>query len=285
MATDPAGQITSHLDALTRHVDLLTTQVRRAADALVTGADDAPTTGDDDRLTCPTCHVTGVWPGCPLHSTACPDRPGAPEPACGARAAGVFGRPLGPCVLAAGHRGVHREDSGARWQAAGPTADGAPRDRAKQAETERDQLAAEVARLRAGEQQPDPNRPIALCTAPEWIWHWNRATAQDRQALAQRVLDSARQASECPEGNHRSRLDRLQQRAEQAEAERDEARAALDRVRALHQPQPGLGYRVEGSYGDIARACGACGVLDEYAVPWPCPTAQAADTAAKPPTP
>ncbi|MFT2014627.1 hypothetical protein ACMA1D_02080 [Streptomyces sp. 796.1] len=93
----------------------------------------------------------------------------------------------------------------------------------KRAETERDRLAAEVVRLRAGEQQPDPNRPIALCTAPEWIWHWNRSAAESRLATAQRVLDSARQASTCFEGNHRNRLDQLQRRAEQAEAERDAA--------------------------------------------------------------
>ncbi|GAA4706213.1 hypothetical protein [Streptomyces youssoufiensis] len=217
---DVLGQIAAHLDALRRHADLIETQARRAADALATGADDAPTTGDDDRLTCPTCHVTRVLPGRPLHSWMCPDRPGAPGPACGARAAGVFGRSLGPCIRAAGHEGEHQEDSGARWQAAGD---------------KQDDLAAEVARLRAGEQRPAPDRPIALCTAPEWIWHWNRATAESRLATAQRVLDSARQASVCFEGNHRKRLDQFQRRAEQTEEERDEARAALDRVRAeLH---------------------------------------------------
>ena len=47
-------------------------------------------------------------------------------------------------------------------------------------------------------------------------------------------------------------------------------------LRALHQPvQDGLGYLDDGSYGTISPACSTCGTHDEYAVPWPCPTARA----------
>ncbi len=79
-------------------------------------------------------------------------------------------------------------------------------------------------------------------------------------------------------------------RAEQAEAERDQAQAALERVRELHQPTEGLGYGcdeddIPGSYGHIAQVCTSCGTADEYGVRWPCPTIRALDGTTKPNTP
>ncbi|MEU4256297.1 hypothetical protein AB0B42_00545 [Streptomyces fradiae] len=70
------------------------------------------------------------------------------------------------------------------------------------------------------------------------------------------------------------------QRAETAEA-------ARDRVRALHQPTPGVGFGPDddptpGAYGDIAQACTSCGTADEFAVRWPCPTIRALGGPARP---
>lgn len=42
-------------------------------------APDGPVSTDGTNI-CPTCHVTGVWPGAPLHSWTCPDRPTSPPP-------------------------------------------------------------------------------------------------------------------------------------------------------------------------------------------------------------
>ncbi|MFJ9799875.1 hypothetical protein [Streptomyces sp. NPDC101145] len=66
-----------------------------------------------------------------------------------------------------------------------------------------------------------------------------------------------------------------------------ELEAALDRVRALHQPTPGAGFGPDddptpGAYGHIAQACTSCGTADEFAVRWPCPTIRALDGPARP---
>lgn len=61
-----------------------------------------------------------------------------------------------------------------------------------------------------------------------------------------------------------------------AHAEAPRLLAVVREVAALHQPvQDGLGYLGDGSYGTISPACSTCGTHDEYAVPWPCPTARA----------
>lgn len=45
-------------------------------------------------------------------------------------------------------------------------------------------------------------------------------------------------------------------------------------IEQLHPPvDGGLGYGLTG-YGDISPACPTCGVFDEYAESWPCPTAK-----------
>ena len=58
-------------------------------------------------------------------------------------------------------------------------------------------------------------------------------------------------------------------------AEKQFAEAAIARVRKLHRPVRGLGYRTDGSYGEVTTACTACGTTHEYAVPWPCDTIRA----------
>lgn len=62
------------------------------------------------------------------------------------------------------------------------------------------------------------------------------------------------------------------------EAAAERTQAAIDQVRALHQPDPDgrSGYKPDdddtpGAYGDIAQACQECGSGD-LAVRWPCPT-------------
>lgn len=56
----------------------------------------------------------------------------------------------------------------------------------------------------------------------------------------------------------------------------DRLTAQRDAVLALHRDVGGgRGFDGEGRYVDHPTACGACGTHDEYAVPWPCPTARA----------
>jgi hypothetical protein len=64
---------------------------------------------------------------------------------------------------------------------------------------------------------------------------------------------------------------------QKAEAERDQHAAAIARVRELHQPTGGHGWKATGGYGDITPACTTCGTSGEYAVPYPCPTIRALD--------
>lgn len=71
--------------------------------------------------------------------------------------------------------------------------------------------------------------------------------------------------------------DRMLRQAESiiARAEGPRLLAVMREVAGLHRPVPdGQGF-IDGSYGTISPACGTCGTHDEYAVPWPCPTARA----------
>jgi hypothetical protein len=56
---------------------------------------------------------------------------------------------------------------------------------------------------------------------------------------------------------------------------------ALEAVLAIHQKHPdsGQGYDADGNYVEFVEVCQACGQYDEYAVPWPCPTVAAVETA------
>lgn len=71
-------------------------------------------------------------------------------------------------------------------------------------------------------------------------------------------------------------------RADRAEAERDAALAAIERVRALHRntgPSQGYDSRFRGGYGMLGDCCGECGSHGEYGVEWPCPTIRAIEAA------
>lgn len=48
---------------------------------------------------------------------------------------------------------------------------------------------------------------------------------------------------------------------------------------------PGVATPGDGTWGAIRTACHGCGPLDEYAAPWPCPTARALDVDQATPTP
>jgi hypothetical protein len=69
-------------------------------------------------------------------------------------------------------------------------------------------LAAEVARLRAGEEPGDELADVA--TPGQWIWWWNRATAEQRLDVAASVLRDQRTASACFLEHHRWRIDQAQ---------------------------------------------------------------------------
>lgn len=69
-------------------------------------------------------------------------------------------------------------------------------------------LAAEVARLRAGEEPGDELADVA--TPGQWIWLWNRATAEQRLDVAASVLRDQRTASACFLEHHRWRIDQAQ---------------------------------------------------------------------------
>lgn len=64
----------------------------------------------------------------------------------------------------------------------------------------------------------------------------------------------------------------LEHAIRQAEAERDKARAALDRVRALHRAEPS--YR--------RKVCAVCFDAREEQYEWPCPTIRALDGGEQP---
>jgi hypothetical protein len=88
-------------------------------------------------------------------------------------------------------------------------------------------LAAEVARLRAGE-EPD-HEPGTVPTPGQWIWWWNRATAKQRLDIAGAVLRDQTAASECFVQNHRSRIEEVRT-----------VRGALFRVEAVVGDMEGI---------------------------------------------
>lgn len=53
----------------------------------------------------------------------------------------------------------------------------------------------------------------------------------------------------------------------------------LRAVQEIHRPHPdgGQGYDADGQYVWFDQVCQTCGQYDEYAVPYPCPTAKALD--------
>lgn len=76
---------------------------------------------------------------------------------------------------------------------------------------------------------------------------------------------------------HAGEINQMRVSLDLAVAERDEARARIAAVRALHRPVDGLGYLGDGTYGAMSPVCSTCGKDDEYGVRWPCPTIAALD--------
>ncbi|MFA5898113.1 MAG: hypothetical protein WC829_03255 [Hyphomicrobium sp.] len=67
-----------------------------------------------------------------------------------------------------------------------------------------------------------------------------------------------------------------------AEAERDAALAAIERVRAIHYnagESQGYSSQFKGGYGMLGDCCAACGSHGEYGVEYPCPTVAALEGA------
>lgn len=83
---------------------------------------------------------------------------------------------------------------------------------------ERDALAAEVERLRAGE-EPVTDERIAP-NPGQWIWKWNRATPEKRLNMAAQILSGMTRASDCFTQNHEARLADLSIEVERLRAER-----------------------------------------------------------------
>jgi hypothetical protein len=108
----------------------------------------------------------------------------------------------------------------------------------------------------------DTCRTVDLDGTPVHVRGTGEPTPQEREFLAAIVAAARR---------------RYAADTHAAVARASKAEAALDRVRALHQPVKGLGYRAGGSYGHIEQACTTCGTSGEYAIPWPCDTIRAID--------
>lgn len=104
------------------------------------------------------------------------------------------------------------------------------RQRAEQAE-------AELARLRAGEE--DGYDPLAEPTPGQWIARFNRATPQERHDAAKFALDNAARAGRCFMMAHEKRLEE-DRHARVAVARVEQAEAAVARVRDLHSNANGI---------------------------------------------
>jgi len=89
-----------------------------------------------------------------------------------------------------------------------------------------EQLAAartELALLREGEEPYVHEHTEA--TPAQWIWHWNRATREERLGMAARIQDAFARSSACFMGGHEARLDQQQARITRLEAEREQGRS------------------------------------------------------------
>lgn len=81
---------------------------------------------------------------------------------------------------------------------------------------QRDAQAAELERLRAGE-EPHTDKRITP-TPGQWIWQWNRATPEKRLSMAAQIQDGMARSNSCFMADHEAQIERLR-----AEAERHHA--------------------------------------------------------------
>ncbi|MDX2838001.1 hypothetical protein PV377_03105 [Streptomyces ipomoeae] len=72
---------------------------------------------------------------------------------------------------------------------------------------ERDVQAAELERLRTGE-EPVTDQRITL-TPGQWIWQWNRATPEKRLDMAAQILDGMTRSNNCFMADHETQIERL----------------------------------------------------------------------------
>jgi hypothetical protein len=79
---------------------------------------------------------------------------------------------------------------------------------------QRDSQAAELGRLRAGE-EPITDERVAP-NPGQWIWHWNRATPEKRLSMAAQIQDGMTRSNNCFMADHEAQIERLQ--AEVSEA-------------------------------------------------------------------
>jgi hypothetical protein len=106
-----------------------------------------------------------------------------------------------------------------------------PETAARDAELE--QLRAEVAAFRVGEEQPTDER--LKSTPANWIWCWNRATPEERLAKAATAIQAVDQAERCFLNEHASLHERLSAMTRAHDRVSDHARRledVLERARA-----------------------------------------------------
>ncbi|MEV4424021.1 hypothetical protein AB0K23_01330 [Streptomyces sp. NPDC049602] len=148
-------------------------------------------------------------------------------------------------------------------------------DRAEQKRAERAEAA--LTALHHGEEPHTDDRTIP--TPAQWIWRWNRATPEQRLEVAADILSNSERTYHCVLEDHPAQIERLRQRAEEAEAAldavqgdrdgwRDRAhgyRTAVNAVRRLHEREPEAGYcAVCSNHGDITWPCATIRALDAH---------------------
>lgn len=104
---------------------------------------------------------------------------------------------------------------------------------------ERDAQAAELERLRAGEEPVTDSRIVP--TPGQWMWQWNRATPEKRQAMATQILDGMTRSSNCFMADHEAQIASLRVEVErlrtgQAATSRDITVDNAADVVASHDP-------------------------------------------------
>ena len=153
-------------------------------------------------------------------------------------------------------------------------------------------LAAEVARLRTGEE--DGYDPLVRPTPGQWLQKFNQSPAVERLTVVARVIDACTQASTCFEMNHDGRIRQLEEllrvaheTSNRSEVERaaavqraEQAEAAIERVRDLHQPRTYRGQTICGACSDYDPSTDS---TDSAPVPYDqCATLRALDGAEQP---
>ncbi|MGC5034124.1 hypothetical protein ACPXCS_06155 [Streptomyces sp. DT190] len=90
------------------------------------------------------------------------------------------------------------------------------------------QLTAEIARLRTGEE--DGYDPLVRPTPGQWLRKFNNSPIPERLAVVERIIDACTRASTCFEMNHEARLRQLQDDYDNAARWRNEQADRADRM-------------------------------------------------------